>query len=156
MPEKILHLKIEKRIFIIRGSKVMLDRDLAHLYGVTTMALNQAVKRNPERFPVDFIFRLTRRERDEVITICDNLRPLRFASAMPTAFTENGVAMLSSVLRSRRSIRVNIMIMRAFTRLRRFVTHHEEIGEILGMLQSLVGSAAEGRKVIGFQERVTV
>lgn len=92
---------IARKIFIIRGMKVMIDRDLAGLYGVTTMALNQAVKRNEERFPADFVFRLTKTERDEVITVCDNLQPLKFSPVLPNAFTENGVAMLSSVLKSK-------------------------------------------------------
>lgn len=108
MPNLIPAETIEQRIFLIRGHRVMIDRHLAELYGVTTMALNQAVKRNRERFPEDFMFRLTRAERDEVITICDNLRPLKFSPVPPNAFTENGVAMLSSVLRSKRAILVNI------------------------------------------------
>src|SRR3989339_1983223 len=98
---------IERRIFIIRGFKVMIDRDLADLYGVPTKVLNQAVKRNKERFPGDFVFRLTRKERAEVVTICDHLAGLKFSRVLPYAFTENGVAMLSSALNSRRAIIVN-------------------------------------------------
>lgn len=160
---------IERRIFIIRGVKVMLDRDLAGLYGVTTMALNQAVKRNRERFPDDFVFRLTKDERDEVITICDNLRPLKFSPSLPNAFTENGVAMLSSVLRSRRAILVNVQIMRTFTRLRHLLASHGELAKkiralerrvqshdadiqnIFQAIRELMGSDERPRRVIGFQ-----
>ena len=98
----------------------MLDKDLAKLYGVPTKVLNQAVKRNLKRFPEDFMFRLTKEEKDEVVTNCDRLNALNFSSQMPHAFTEQGVAMLSSVLNSERAILVNIQIMRAFVNLRRF------------------------------------
>lgn len=93
---------IEKKIFFLRDHKVMIDRDLAELYGVETKALNQAVKRNKERFPDDFMFQLTKEERDEVVTICDHLKDLKYSYQLPYAFTEQGVAMLSSVLKSKR------------------------------------------------------
>jgi len=96
---------IENKIFLIRGVKVMLDADLAPLYQVKTMVLNQAVKRNIKRFPDDFMFRLTLAEKDEVITNCDHLRNLKYSAHKPYAFTEQGVAMLSSVLKSERAIR---------------------------------------------------
>ena len=86
----------------------MLDRDLARLYGVTTKGLNQAVKRNIKRFPEDFMFRLTETEKEEVVTNCDHLKPLKFSSQLPYAFTEQGIAMLSGVLHSERAIQVNI------------------------------------------------
>ncbi|MFA6316321.1 MAG: ORF6N domain-containing protein [Elusimicrobiota bacterium] len=161
--------RIEKRIFIIRGVKVMLDRDLAGLYGVPTMALNQAVKRNRHRFPKDFMFRLTQDERDEVITICDNLKPIRFSPSLPLAFTGNGVAMLSSILRSPRAIQANIQIMRTFTRLQRLQTIRGELARKLEDLESrlqthdtairrmvqtirrLVDREEENKKPIGFQ-----
>jgi hypothetical protein len=110
---------IVTKIVKVRGEKVLLDRDLAELYGVTTKVLNQAVKRNARRFPSDFMFRLTREERDELVTNCDRFQPLKHSTATPHAFTEQGVAMLSSVLNSERAIEVNILIMRAFVRLRR-------------------------------------
>lgn len=99
---------IEKRIFLIRGCKVMIDRDLAELYLVKTMVLNQAVKRNMERFPEGFMFKLTAKEKNELITNCDRFAILKHSSFLPYAFTEQGVAMLSSVLKSRRAIQVNI------------------------------------------------
>ena len=118
---------IETRIFLIRGKKVMLDTDLAWLYGVETRILNQAVKRNKKRFPKDFMFQLTKLERDKVITICDNLQKLKFFPALPYAFTEQGVAMLSSVLNSERAINVNIQIMRTFTKLREMIESNKDL-----------------------------
>ena len=109
---------IAARILEIRGRKVMLDRDLAYLYGVATKALNQAVKRNRRRFPEDFMFQLTRTEQNELVTICDRFNTMKHSTALPYVFTEQGVAMLSSVLNSERAIQVNILIMRAFTKLR--------------------------------------
>jgi hypothetical protein len=111
--------KIENRIYQIRGKKVMLDVDLASLYRVLTKVLNQAVKRNTKRFPDDFMFRLTETEKKEVVTNCDHLNRLKFSPHLPLAFTEQGVAMLSSILNSERAIMVNIQIMRAFVKLRR-------------------------------------
>jgi ORF6N domain len=110
---------IEGRIFQIRGKKVMLDIDLAKLYQVPTKVLNQAVKRNMKRFPGDFMFKLTETETKEVVTDCDHLSTLRFSPYFPYAFTEQGVAMLSSVLNSERAVLANIQIMRAFVSIRR-------------------------------------
>ena len=100
--------RIEKTILLIRGQKVIIDADLAELYGVTTKALNQAVTRNDKRFPPDFMFRLTKAEKQELVTNCDRLDRLKHSSALPRVFAEQGVAMLSSVLRSERAIQVNI------------------------------------------------
>ncbi|MBI5150556.1 MAG: ORF6N domain-containing protein [Candidatus Omnitrophica bacterium] len=115
---------IERRIFIIRGKKIMLGHDLAELYGVETRTLNQAVKRNLERFPQDFMFQLTHEEKSKVITICDNLPNVKFSPVNPYVFTEHGILMLSSVLNSRRAILVNIQIMRTFTKLREMLASH--------------------------------
>ncbi|MBU4420140.1 MAG: ORF6N domain-containing protein, partial [Proteobacteria bacterium] len=95
--------------------------------GVTTKALNQAVTRNEQRFPPDFMFRLAKEEKQELVTNCDRLDRLKHSSALPHIFTEQGVAMLSSVLRSERAIHVNIQIMRVFTRLRQLVLDNEEL-----------------------------
>jgi hypothetical protein len=124
------------RIVVVRGQKVMLDSDLAELYHVATKNLNTAVRRNKERFPVDFMFRLTERE-------FGGLR-LQFAASkgrggrryLPQVFTEQGVAMLSSVLRSRRAALVNIEIMRAFAKLRRILSTHTELAAKLAVLES--------------------
>ena len=127
--------KIESRIFVIRGQKVMLDGDLAALYGVETKMLVRAVKRNIDRFPTDFMFQLSKEE-------FDNLR-FHFGTSSdwggrryrPYAFTEQGVAMLSSVLRSRRAIQVNIEIMRAFIRLRQMLASHVDLARKLDALE---------------------
>lgn len=121
-----LSINIESLIYIIREEQVMLDSDLAKLYGVETKVLNQAVKRNIQRFPVDFMFQLTKDEclRSQIVTSNGGRGGSRY---MPYAFTENGVAMLSSILRSERAIEVNIRIMRAFTMMRNFVRNHVSI-----------------------------
>jgi len=111
--------KIENKIYHLRGRKIMLDNDMARLYDVQTKVLNQAVKRNLKRFPDDFMFRLTKTEKDELVTNCDHLQTLKFSPQLPYAFTEQGVAMLSSVLNSERAILVNIQIMRVFAKLKR-------------------------------------
>ncbi len=95
---------IISKILFLRGEKVILDRDLAELYGVPTKALNQAVNRNERRFPSDFMFRLTKKEKDGLVTICDRFKSLKHSSVLPRAFMEQGVAMLSSVLNSERAI----------------------------------------------------
>lgn len=119
--------RILERIYLIREKKVMLDRDLAKLYGVKTKALKQAVRRNVRRFPHDFMFELTKEEfenwRSQFVTSNGDKMGLRYR---PMAFTEQGVAMLSSVLNSERAIQVNIVIMRVFTRLREMLETHED------------------------------
>ena len=105
----------------------MLDSDLALLYGVRTKRLNEQVKRNKKRFPEDFIFQLTLKEKEEVVAICDHLKALKFSPQLPYAFTEQGVAMLSGALNSDRAIRVNIQIMRAFTKLREILLTHKDL-----------------------------
>ena len=124
---------IEQKIFLIRGQKVMLDWDLAQLYGVETRVLNQAVRRNIDRFPADFMFSLTR---DEIMRISQFVisstqirnETLKFAKSV-LAFTEQGVAMLSTVLNSKRAIEVNILIMRAFVKLREMIASNKELAK---------------------------
>lgn len=106
---------IENRIFTIRGSQVMVDRDLADLYQVDTKVLNQAVKRNGNRFPEAFCYKLTKAEKDELVTNCDRLENLKHSSYQPYVFTEQGVAMLSAVLRSDVAVNVSIQIFDACT-----------------------------------------
>jgi len=103
---------------------------------VTTKALNQAVKRNQKRFPSDFMFPLTKEERDQLVTNCDRFRKLKHSVVLPNAFTEQGVAMLSSVLHSERAIEVNVAIMRAFVQLRRMIGSHEELARKLAKLEA--------------------
>ncbi len=136
--------RVVSKIFLIRGKKVMLDRDLAILYGVTTGALNQAVKRNIKRFPEDFMFKLNKNEAEvwqsEIISpnsksqivILKRGQNIKYA---PLAFTEQGVAMLSSILRSERAIQVNIQIMRTFTNLREMLTTNKELREKIEKLE---------------------
>ncbi len=125
-----LETKIEGLIRSIRGIQVMLDRDLAELYGVETKVLNQAVRRNMTRFPDDFMFQLTKEDclRSQIVTL--NEERGKHLKYMPFAFTENGIAMLSSVLRSNTAIQVNISIMRAFTTMRRFMLSNAAISSI--------------------------
>ena len=124
MKEIIPQEVIEQKIFLIRGHKVMLDKDLAKLYGAETRILNQAVRRNIDRFPEDFMFSLTR---EEILNLSQIVISSKIKHAPNVfAFTEQGVAMLSSVLRSKRAIMVNIIIMRAFVRLRQILATHKE------------------------------
>ena len=159
---------IENAIYLIRGEKVMLDRDLARLYKVTTAAFNQAVRRNRDRFPKDFMFQLTAEEvtqlnRSQIVIGSQKHRDPR---SRPYAFTEQGVAMLSSVLRSKVAITVNIEIMRAFVKLRQMLTSNAELSRRLDELESkydkqfkvvfdairhLMSTPVKDRKEIGFR-----
>jgi ORF6N domain-containing protein len=161
----LVHEKVLRAIVMVRRQKVILDCDLAALYGVLTKALIQAVKRNRDRFPKDFMFQLTQKEfaglRSQIVT--SNMRGGRRSA--PYAFTEQGVAMLSSVLRSRRAVAVNVEIMRAFVRLRRMLVEHEDLAKRLDELESrcdenfrtvfdairsLINPATQPRKRIGY------
>lgn len=164
----ILIEQIERSIYLIRGEKVMLDRDLAKLYGVLTGALNQAVRRNRDRFPKDFMFQLTPAEVAELnlSQIVIGSEKHRDPRLRPYAFTEQGVAMLSSVLRSKCAITVNIEIMRAFVKLRQMLASNTELARRLEDLESkydkqfkvvfaairqLMATPAQDRKRIGFR-----
>ena len=129
--------RIERAILVLRGHKVMVDADLALLYEVEVKALNQAVKRNLERFPSDFMFQLTHEEAELLRSQSVTLKPGRgqHRKYLPYAFTEQGVAMLSSVLRSQRAVQVNIEIMRAFVRLRRLLATHADLARKLAELE---------------------
>ena len=129
-------VNLDGRIWLLRGERVMFDHDLAQLYGVTTKALNQAVKRNVERFPADFMFQLTRAEAAKLTVQTQETkgaatRVRRNLGALPYAFTEQGVAMLSGVLRSSRAVQVNIEIMRTFVRLRQMIAGHADLARKL-------------------------
>lgn len=118
---------VMNKIFLIRGQKVMLDKDLAELYSVQNKRLNEQVKRNLKRFPSDFMFQLTEDEKNEVVANCDHLKSLKYSPHPPYAFTEYGVLMLSSVLNSEKAIEVNIKIMRIFTRFRKMLMENTDI-----------------------------
>ena len=130
--------RIDQVIFLVRGHRVMLDRDLARLYGVETRVLNQAVRRNLDRFPDDFMLSLTREEVRNIsqTVICSTLKHARNVFA----FTEQGVAMLSSVLNSLRAVQVNIEIMRAFVRLREVTATNRELAQKLAELERRIAS----------------
>lgn len=129
---------VMNQIYLVRGQKVMLDRDLATLYGVETRVLKQAVRRNLDRFPEDFMFEITEKELDNMVSQAVIPDKKSFGGAKPFAFTEQGVAMLSSVLNSKQAIQVNIQIIRVFTKLRQLLTDNTEIrleiAEIKNML----------------------
>jgi hypothetical protein len=168
-PDLITSQRIEKTIYLIRGEKVMLDRDLASLYEVETKVLNRAVRRNLQRFPLDFMFQLTAEEaeilRCQIGTSKKGRGGRRY---LPYVFTEQGVAMLSSVLNSERAILVNIEIMRAFVKLRQMLASNTELARRLDELESkydkqfsvvfdairqLMSAPVRKRKEIGFRSR---
>ena len=126
---------IYQKILFVRGKKVMLDHDLARLYGVTTGNLNKAVKRNIDRFPMDFMFRLNTKEYESLRFQFGILERGAHSKYLPYAFTEQGVAMLSSVLKSKRAVQVNIAIMRTFVRLREILSTHKKLARKLQELE---------------------
>ena len=127
--------RIENSILLIRREKVMLDADLAELYGVPTKALNQAVKRNIDRFPEDFMFQLTNQEKEEVVTNCDHLKRLKFSPNLPYAFTEHGAIMLATVLNSPIAVQASIQVVRAFVKLRRLLASNAELARKLATIE---------------------
>jgi len=135
--------RIEGRIYFFRGQKVMLDTDLAALYGVSASRLNEAVKRNLDRFPADFMFRLTPDESNALTSQAAISKRRGGRRTPPYAFTQEGVAMLSSVLRSGRAVAVNIQIMRAFVRLRQYLASHDELRRKLEDLERRLGEHDE-------------
>lgn len=130
-----LVMPIENRILTLRGKPVMIDRDLAELYRVETKALNQAVKRNIERFPESFRFQLTELEKEELVTNCDRFNGLKHSSSNPFAFTEQGVAMLSAVLKSETAVRTSIRIIEAFVAMRNFLINNASIFQRIERLE---------------------
>jgi hypothetical protein len=162
--------RIEQAILQIRGHRVMIDADLARLYGVTTKVLNQAVKRNKDRFPGDFMFKLTPEEKLEVVTNCDHLSRMRFSPVLPYAFTEHGVLMLANILNSDRAVRVSVQIVRTFVRLRETLSAHEDLARkletmekkydeqfrvVFEAIRALMAIPERPRKKIGFLTRET-
>jgi len=148
MPTNVPQVHIEQKIYFIRGHKVMLDKDLAILYGVKPIRLREQVKRNRKRFPEDFMFQLNQKEIDSMVS--QNAIPSRkhLGGHNPYVFTEQGVAMLATVLNSERAILVNIAIMRAFVRLREMVSTHKELAQKLGQLERKIKSHDEDIRLI--------
>jgi phage regulator Rha-like protein len=156
---------VGNKILLIRGKRVMLDRDLATLYGVETKVLKQSVRRNRDRFPEDFMFQLTNEEfenwRSQIVTSNSDKMGLRWK---PYAFTEHGVTMLSSVLRSKRAVQINIQIVRAFVKMREFLKANQELAamvkenreaiiQIFKIIESLRNEECQPKKKIGFHAK---
>lgn len=117
---------VENKVIVVRGMQVLLDRDVAALYGVETKAINQAVKNNPDKFPEGFIISLDEREKEEVVKNFDHLKVLKFSPVLPTAFTECGLYMLATILKSKRATQTTIAIVRTFTQVRKMVHSMEK------------------------------
>ena len=128
--------KIDRSILLIRSQKVMLDADLAVIYGISTSRLNEQVKRNKERFPDDFMFQLSEDEKAEVIANCDHLEKLKFSRTNPYAFTEHGTIMLASVLNTPTAIQASVLIVRAFVKLREILSANKDLERKLFDLES--------------------
>lgn len=129
---------LQQRILVLRGERVMIDSDLAELYGVSTKRFNEQVKRNLERFPVDFMFQLTPEEKKEVVAKCDHLQKLKFSPHLPRAFTEHGAIMAASVLNSPRAVEMSVFVVRAFVRLRQMLIEDHELALRLDELEARV------------------
>ena len=136
---------VESKIFLIRGLKVMIDRDLAELYDVETKYLNRQVKRNRERFPEEFMFQLTLKEKNELVTNWHRFSSLKHSTVLPLAFTESRQVgtMLSSVLKSERAVKMSILIIKALVRLREIIATHKELAQKLHLLEMRVDKQDE-------------
>lgn len=161
--------EVTNRILLIRNKRVIIDRDMADLYGVTTKRLNEQVKRNAKRFPPDFMFQLNIKEKEKVVANCDHLKNLKFSPGLPFVFTEYGAVMLAGVLNSERAIQMNIQIVRIFSRMlemlltnkeilmkleqleKKVSGHDENIQIIFQALKRLIGEPQEPRRRIGFR-----
>jgi len=127
--------RIERVILMIRDQRVIVDADLARLYGVPTKRLNEQVKRNPDRFPDDFMFQLSLAEKAEVVANCDHLHRLKFSPQLPFVFTEHGAIMAANVLSSPRAVKASLLVVRTFVKLRQFIASHRELGDRLSELE---------------------
>lgn len=128
--------KIDRAILSLRSMRVMLDADLAVIFGTTTKRLNQQVKRNLNRFPSGFLFQLTDEEKDWVVTNCDHLKQLRFSAAAPYAFTEHGTIMVAMILNTPVAAEASVAIVRAFVKLREILSQNKDLAKKLGELES--------------------
>jgi hypothetical protein len=128
--------RLEGLILFIREERVLLDADLAEIYGVSTKALNQAVKRNAERFPYDFMFQLSDVEKQEVVTNCDHLSRLKYSKVRPYAFTEHGALMVANVLSSKEAVKISLYVVRAFIKQRKLLTMQSDILKKLAQMDA--------------------
>ena len=131
-------LSVRPHIMLLRGHRVIIDSDLAELYGVKTKRLKEQVRRNGERFPADFVLQLTKVEAEEVVAKCDHLQKLKFSSVLPLAFTEHGAIMAATVLNSRVAIETSILVVRAFIHAREIISEHRELKLRLERLEERV------------------
>ena len=160
--------RIQKAILFIRDEKVILDADLAALYGVSTKRLNEQVKRNRGRFPDDFMFQLTSEEKADVVANCDHLKKLRFSPNLPYAFTEHGTIMAANVLNSERAVHASVEVVRAFVRLRQMLASNTDLARkfeelegkydrkfkiVFDAIRHLMSPPLPHRKQIGFRSR---
>jgi len=132
--------RIEQMIFIVRGERIILDSDIARLYGVSTKRLNEQVKRNSGRFPQDFMFKLNNDEWMELVANCDRFKNLKHSTVLPNAFTEHGTVMLANILRSERAIDMSVYVVRAFIRLREIVSRNHELAKKMDELERTVAT----------------
>ncbi len=144
----VLFKQIENLIFEIRGQKVMLDVDLAVLYGVSTKRLNEQVKRNIERFPADFMFKLSQEEASEVVANCDHLQNLKFSHQAPYVFTEHGALMLASVLNSSIAIAASVKIVRAFVTMRAMLITNKDLAKKIDRIEQMTLKHDDDFKVV--------
>ena len=142
---------IESRILTIRGQKVILDADLALIYGVPTKRLNEQVKRNSKRFPDDFVFQLTAAEKSELVANCDHLARLKFSPVLPLAFTENGAVMSANILNSPQAVRMSVFVVRAFVKMRELLTGTRELAAELRKLEARLTSRLDGHETAIFE-----
>ncbi|HEX9591936.1 MAG TPA: ORF6N domain-containing protein [bacterium] len=157
--------RVARAILAIRGERVILDADLAELYGVPTKRLNEQVKRNRSRFPEDFMFQLTAEEKAEVVADCDHLSRLKYSPALPHAFTEHGAIMAASVLNTDRAVEVSVYVVRAFVRLRQMLASHKDLARkieemeknyaaqfkvVFDALRALMAPPAPNQRRVGF------
>jgi len=158
---------IINKIYVIRDQKVMIDSDIAELYGVTTKRLNEQVKRNSNRFPSNFMFELTKEEKNQLVANCDHLKKLKFSPVLPKVFTEHGILMLSSVLNSELAVKMSVQIIETFVQLRKLANNYDDImhkinemesrnneqfSEIYEVLKRLLSKPEEqARKAIGYK-----
>ncbi len=129
---------VNRKILLIRGLRAIIDVDLAEIYAVTTKRFNEQVKRNRNRFPPDFMFQLTKKEKAEVVAKCDHLSKLKFSPHLPYVFTEHGAIMAASVLNSTKAVEMSVYVVRAFVRMREFLAVNEEFSQKLARLETMV------------------
>jgi hypothetical protein len=168
MKRSIQPRQIQRTILIIRGLKVMIDRDLAELYGVETKRLNEQVKRNKGRFPKDFMFQLTTKEKEEVVANCDHLKALKYSRTNPYAFTEHGAVMLASILNTDLAVKTSIIVVRAFIQLRKMLAYNKELikrineledkydskfSAVFKVLKQIIEKPNPPRRAIGFRNK---